>query len=79
MIGAFAQYFSDSLSKHTSKGLKERALNGLPNGDIPFGYRREDLDKVSGRIRHIYIVPEWVFRSFRARHSGLVEPLSRIK
>ena len=58
MIGAFAQYFSDSLSKHTSKGMKERALNGLPNGAIPFGYRREDLDKAVGGRRHIFIVPE---------------------
>ena len=40
MIGAFAQYFSDSLSKHTAKGLKERAFNGLPNGEPPFGCRR---------------------------------------
>ena len=58
MIGAFAQYFSDSLAKHTSKGLKERAFNGLPNGDIPFGYRRGDLGKTLGGQRQIYIVPE---------------------
>ena len=58
MIGAFAQYFSDSLAKHTSKGLKERALSGLPNGDIPFGYRRADLDNSSNRKRQIYAVPE---------------------
>jgi hypothetical protein len=58
MIGAFAQYFSDSLAKHTSKGLKERAFSGLPNGDIPFGYRREDLGKTSGERRQIYVVPE---------------------
>ena len=60
MIGAFAQYFSDSLAKHTSKGLKERAFNGLPNGDIPFGYRRGDLGKTSGERRQIYVVPEEV-------------------
>jgi DNA invertase Pin-like site-specific DNA recombinase len=30
MLGAFAQYFSDSLAKHTTKGMKERAINGLP-------------------------------------------------
>lgn len=40
MLGAFAQYFSDSLSKHTTKGMKQRALNGLHNGDVPFGYER---------------------------------------
>lgn len=27
------------LAKHTSKGKGERAAQGLPNGDIPFGYR----------------------------------------
>ncbi len=58
MIGAFAQYFSDSLSKHTSKGLKERALNGLPNGDIPFGYRRADKDNPEEKEGNIYTVPD---------------------
>lgn len=58
MIGAFAQYFSDSLSKHTSKGLKERAINGLPNGDIPFGYRRVDKDNPRKKEGYIYIVPD---------------------
>lgn len=39
ILAAFAAYFSDMLSKHTSKGKGERAAQGLPNGDIPFGYR----------------------------------------
>lgn len=56
MLGAFAQYFSDNLAKHTSKGLKERAINGLPNGDLPFGYRREEGDSTNKRI--IRVVPE---------------------
>ena len=56
MIGAFAQYFSDSLSKHTSKGLKERVLNGLPNGDIPFGYRRAEKDNASEKQGNICLV-----------------------
>ena len=38
MIGAFAQYFSDNLSKHSSKGMKERAIKGYHLGGIPFGY-----------------------------------------
>lgn len=38
ILAAFAAYFSDALSKHTSKGKKERATQGLHNGDIPFGY-----------------------------------------
>lgn len=40
ILAAFAAYFSDMLAKHTSKGKGERAAQGLPNGDIPFGYRR---------------------------------------
>src|SRR5205807_4750350 len=39
ILAAFAAYFSDMLSKHTSKGKGERAAQGLYNGDIPFGYR----------------------------------------
>lgn len=40
MLGGFAQYFSDALARHTTKGLKERAMRGLYNGDPPFGYDR---------------------------------------
>ncbi len=40
ILAAFAAYFSDMLAKHTSKGKGERAMQGLYNGDIPFGYRR---------------------------------------
>jgi len=58
MLGAFAQYFSDSLAKHTSKGMKERVMNGLPNGDVPFGYRRNIKDKIGEQDGHLYIVPE---------------------
>ncbi len=39
ILAAFAAYFSDMLSKHTSKGKGERAAQGLYNGDVPFGYR----------------------------------------
>ena len=58
MLGAFAQYFSDSLAKHTSKGMKERVMNGFPNGDIPFGYRRHDKDNAAEQEGHVYIAPE---------------------
>jgi site-specific DNA recombinase len=58
MLGAFAQYFSDSLAKHTSKGMKERVMNGLHNGDIPFGYRRHNKDNPTEQEGHAYIVPE---------------------
>jgi site-specific DNA recombinase len=39
ILAAFAAYFSDMLSKHTTKGKGERAAQGLHNGDVPFGYR----------------------------------------
>ena len=42
MLGAFAQYFSDALSGHIKKGMKERAPQGLFNGEPPFGYQRCD-------------------------------------
>ena len=44
MLGAFAQYFSDALSGHTKKGMKERAQQGLFNGEPPFGYVRCDAE-----------------------------------
>ena len=44
MLGAFAQYFSDALSGHTKKGMRERAQQGMFNGEPPFGYERCDAD-----------------------------------
>ena len=44
MLGAFAQYFSDALSGHTKKGMRERAQQGLFNGEPPFGYARCDAE-----------------------------------
>ncbi len=41
-LGGFAQYFSDNLSTHTKKGMKERAQQGLFNGESPWGYERCD-------------------------------------
>jgi len=41
ILGGFAAYFSDVLSKHTSKGKRERALQGRHNNLAPFGYRLE--------------------------------------
>ncbi len=42
MLGMFAllaQFYSDNLASEVSKGRAERARAGLPNGDLPFGYR----------------------------------------
>ncbi len=38
MLGSFAEYFSGALSTHISKGLDQRAHEGLHTGGIPFGY-----------------------------------------
>lgn len=40
ILAAFAAYFSDMLAMHTSKGKRERAAQGLYNGDVTYGYRR---------------------------------------
>ena len=40
MLGGFAQYFSDNLSGHTKKGMKERAKQGMFNGEPPWPYER---------------------------------------
>ena len=39
MLGSFAQFFSDMLGTHVSKGLDQRAVEGLHTGGIPFGYQ----------------------------------------
>ena len=44
MLGAFAQYFSDALSGHTKKGMKDRTQQGLFYGEPPFGYERCDAE-----------------------------------
>ena len=38
MLGAVAQYFSDSLAKHVRKGQSQRAHEGKHLGGIPFGF-----------------------------------------
>src|ERR687891_1604121 len=39
MLGRFAQYFSDSLAAHVSKGLTQRAIQGRHVGGIPSATR----------------------------------------
>ena len=41
-LAAFGQYYSDNLSAEVKKGLKERAMQGLWNGPVPFGYTKGD-------------------------------------
>ena len=58
MLGAFAEYFSDSLAKHSSKGIKERVMSGLQNGDVPFGYRRCTEECKPEHPGKVHIVPQ---------------------
>ena len=37
LLGSFAQFFSNMLGTHVSKGLDERANEGRHTGGIPFG------------------------------------------
>jgi DNA invertase Pin-like site-specific DNA recombinase len=39
-LGAFAQYYSDNLSWETKKGKNERKAQGLYNGLLPFGVKK---------------------------------------
>ncbi len=39
MLGAFAQWYLDSLGAETAKGKRARAEAGLWNGAVPFGYQ----------------------------------------
>jgi site-specific DNA recombinase len=39
-LGAFAQYYSDNLSTETKKGKQERKAQGLYNGLLPFGLKK---------------------------------------
>ena len=39
LLGSFAQFFSDMLGTHVSKGLDQRAIEGLHTGGLPFAYQ----------------------------------------
>ena len=41
-LGAFAQYYSDNLSIETKKGKHERKAQGMYNGLLPFGVKKND-------------------------------------
>jgi site-specific DNA recombinase len=48
MLGSFAEYFSDALSVHVTKGLQQRAYEGKHTGGIPFGYESCWIDGERG-------------------------------
>jgi len=55
-LAAFGQYYSDNLSAEVSKGLKERAAQGLWVGPVPFGYAKGDdgcLEVVPGEAEAV--------------------------
>jgi DNA invertase Pin-like site-specific DNA recombinase len=39
ILAAFAAFFSEMLATHVRKGKQQRAYEGLPNGQVPYGYR----------------------------------------
>lgn len=79
ILAMFAEYFSEKLSVHTSKGKKERAGSGLYNGDVPYGYENPDrgTDKSGPGINNSTVpVPvlaqtEAVRRAFELYATGL--------
>ena len=86
MLGSFAEYFSGALSTHVSKGLEQRAYEGLHTGGIPFGYescwekgekgelkRRCEIEHPSG-IHVIQKEGEAVVELFR-RYGAVAVPL----
>ena len=44
MLSSLGEFYSDNLSQETRKGKRERALQGLHNGWVPFGYRSEVIN-----------------------------------
>ncbi len=42
MMAVFAEFYSNNLSSEYRKGKRERAEKGLWNGDIPFGYTKNE-------------------------------------
>ena len=38
-MGAMAEFFSNQLGVHVKKAVRQRAIQGLPVGPVPFGYR----------------------------------------
>ncbi len=52
LLAAFAQYFIDNLRVETKKGKRERAMKGLYNGSLPFGYQRVPREQGGVPVPH---------------------------
>ena len=42
LLAAFAEFFSAQLGEHVKKAVRQRALQGLQSGSVPFGYLRDE-------------------------------------
>ena len=42
MLGGVSEFFSDALSVHVQKGVRERAEQGLHVGPVPFGFETKE-------------------------------------
>jgi len=66
MLAVFAQWYLDNLSEETKKGKKQRALKGLYNGRLPFGYRPSE----SGVAEVVQEEADLVRKAFEAYATG---------
>lgn len=84
MLGAFAQYYSDALSKHVAKGKGERVRQGLHNNVAPFGYAWQDgvmgfdpRTEAAAREMWRLAAQGWTDHQVRERLANLGFPMSR--
>ena len=91
VLAALAEAYLDNLSEETSKGKRARVENGLPNGNLPYGYRNPD-EGTDGSGRGInnaaiaIVVPEQaavvrlafdLYASGRHSHSSVARALNQ--
>ena len=84
MLGAFAQYFSDALSGHTKKGMRERAMQGFRTkskkaqvimGETVEGEGRRFTNySVRDMLKNRFYLGEVRYKDeyFEGRHPGLI-------
>jgi len=65
-LAAFGQYYSDNLSVEVSKGLKERAAQGLWVGPVPFLEQRSYRGGHLGQIWHSLLLAPRLFQGNKA-------------
>ena len=75
LLGSFAQFFSNMLGTHVSKGLDQRATEGLHTGGIPFGYQSCWV-KEHGERQQTYNSGSRYYREHRGSRGHAVCPAS---